>query len=178
MWTSPLHTVLSYNSSDVKTLAHIYWLNLKPEVTSLLYTFMIKAIRHFYRDTEILCYLKHPTYDSDYSKRNYSSMYARLKNVDVMTDRICSNLSLVHLQYWQITKMHFEKKTLLCTAFFFWCYVPTVTVKWHIKATRWQRIKLYSTPACYRYIYTNKKDPSSKVTPRVKATSQGSMTIF
>lgn len=60
---------------------------------------MIKAIRHFYRDIGILCYSKHPTYDSDYSKRNYSSMYARLKNVDVKTDRICSNLSFAHLQY-------------------------------------------------------------------------------
>lgn len=29
-----------YNTSDVKTLTHICLINLKPEVTSLLYVFM------------------------------------------------------------------------------------------------------------------------------------------
>ena len=50
-------------------------------------------------------------------------MYARLNNVDVKTDRICSNLLFVHLQYWQITEMPFEKQTsfaaLVCSVLSF-----------------------------------------------------------
>lgn len=39
----------------MKTLAQIYSINLKPEVTGSLYTFMIKANKHVF--TEILeCY--------------------------------------------------------------------------------------------------------------------------
>lgn len=153
MWTSSLHTVLSYNSSDVKLWHVFYSINLKPEVASLLHMFMIKAIRHFYRDIGILLYSKHHVILTTVRETIHQLMCARLKNEDVLkTIRICSKISLVHLWYRQITFV-FEKQTLFCTAFFSWCHVPAVTVNWHIKANSWQNIKLNSILAWYRHLH-------------------------
>lgn len=111
-------------------------------------------------------------------------MYARLNNVDVKTDRIYSNLLLVYLQYRQITKMPVEKQTVCCSdlfcAVFSWCYVPAATVNWHIKATKesWQRIKVIQHTIMLQTYTQIKRTLLPKSLFRVKATSQGFMTIF
>jgi len=64
---------------------------------------------------------------------------------------------------------------LFCDEFFSWCYVPTTTVNWHIKATSWHR--LYDILTCYRQTQI-KRTLLPKLLFRVAATSQGSMTIF
>lgn len=117
------------------------------------------------------------------SETIHQLMYARLKNVDIKTDRICSNLSLVHLQYWQITKMPFEKQSLFVAMIssvllFFPDAMSLLSQSTDISKQPIDKELSYTAYWHVIHIYTNKKDPSSKVTPQIKCNITGLYDYF
>lgn len=139
---------------------------------------MIKANKYVF--TEILeRSWKHRTCDSGYSKRNNSLMnVCKPEQCRCKADRICSNLLLVHLQYWQITKMPFEKKTLLPS--FVLCWVSLLMLCPHCHSqlthqsnqlTKNEVLQHTSTLLTHTHI---KRVLLPKLLFRVKAISQGS----
>lgn len=119
------------------------------------------AVLRIYRDICIPCYLKHHMCIFDYCKRSNSLMNVCKTEKNVLLRQYLFHLMHGFLHYEQIkriTKPSVEKQAWFVAfissglSFSSRFYVLPVIVNWQ-KATSCQRIKSYSTLACYRHIH-------------------------